>query len=130
VARIAIVDDDRDFLALVADILEQDGHEPLTYDHGDGIVAQLREVQPDLIVLDVRMEDTGSGWQVLHELRKDRATATIPLIVCSADRLQLAEREARLWGHGVAILPKPFDLDVFDALIDQLLTDSPAARSG
>ncbi|GAC1651156.1 MAG: hypothetical protein NVS4B8_25930 [Herpetosiphon sp.] len=75
--------------------------------------------QPDLILLDLHLPDM-SGENVLRRLRADPRTATIPVVVISADAN--ASRMATLIGLGArAYLTKPLDLVQFLATIDLML---------
>jgi two-component system, chemotaxis family, response regulator PixH len=42
----------------------------------------LGDYQPNLIILDVVMQGT-SGFEFCHQLKKDRETCSIPIIICS-----------------------------------------------
>lgn len=121
--RIALVDDDPSYLETMAEALEDQGYEALTYDwyHGYEPVEELRQKKLNLIVLDIRMGRVDSGWELLEQLQENQETKTIPLIVCSADAAQVRERAAWLADHGVAALMKPFDLNVLYELVARQL---------
>jgi DNA-binding response OmpR family regulator len=77
--RVLIVDDDRENLDLVADMLRAE-FQPLTAASGrEGIVAAVRE-QPDLILLDVNMPEM-DGFDVCKRLREQPGTRQIPIIM-------------------------------------------------
>src|SRR4051794_13943116 len=95
-ACIAIIDDDTAICAVVADVLENEGYEVVQWHRGAGALALLRQVQPALVLLDIRMETPEAGWLVLEGLRADPCLAQLPVIVCSADCWFLRERAARL----------------------------------
>jgi PAS domain S-box-containing protein len=70
-----------------------------------------REHQPDLILLDVHMPDL-SGSDVLELLRGDPTTASIPVVMLSADASH--EQVKKFSDAGVRdYLTKPLDLQVF-----------------
>jgi CheY-like chemotaxis protein len=50
-------------------------------------------------------------WAPIEELRADRATAGLPIVLCSAAIRSLDQRAAWLAERGVAVVPKPFELD-------------------
>ncbi len=78
-----------------------------------------REKRPDLILLDLHLPDL-HGEDVLRELRADRVTACIPVIVVSADATSAAVQ--RLLAAGAdAYLTKPLDLDDFLNAIERYL---------
>jgi CheY-like chemotaxis protein len=119
--RIAIVDDDVTFTDLLVEILGELGYQATPYYQSAGTFELLRCLQPDLILVDVRIEGLQSGWTLLELLRADEATRSIPLLVCSADLAQLQEREEWLREQGIAVLVKPFDLDELESVISRLL---------
>jgi CheY-like chemotaxis protein len=59
---------------------------------------------PDIIFLDLRMPDM-LGTEVLARLKRERATADIPVVIATSQVLDRAESE-RLSNHAVAILSK------------------------
>ena len=83
-----------------------------------------RQHLPDMILLDLHLPDV-RGDEVLRGLRRDPRTASIPVVVVSADATPRAI--ARLRADGAdAYLTKPLDVDDFLATIDRLL---PAAST-
>jgi CheY-like chemotaxis protein len=129
VARIAIVNDDTDFLSLMAELLRERGWEAIICREAEGAFHRVKETQPDLVVLDVRMSRPESGWMILELLTLDPETGRIPVIVCSAALDDLRSKEAWLNEHGIAILPKPFDIDdLYQAVDSALLGQTPRSR--
>jgi CheY-like chemotaxis protein len=41
-------------------------------------------IRPDLILLDISLEDNVDGWKVLHHIRSQESTRNIPVVVLSA----------------------------------------------
>ncbi len=80
---ILIADDDTDIRDLVAFKLEQAGHRVIAV--GDGLAALegARRERPDLCVLDLMMPGL-SGLDVTADLRRNPATASIPVIMLTA----------------------------------------------
>ena len=76
-----------------------------------------RELQPDLIVLDVMLPGT-SGLDVLSTLREDPATGRIPVVVITA--WTHAQQEV-LDAGAQRFVSKPFDPDALKAIVDELL---------
>lgn len=75
-----------------------------------------REHSPYLVVLDLHLPDM-SGEQVLQRLRDDPATASIPVVVASADATP--GQVARLMAAGAAAyVTKPLDVKQFIGLLD------------
>jgi DNA-binding response OmpR family regulator len=126
VARIAIVDDDADFLEYMADALSDMGYEVLT--SSDSLTAPtfLREKQPDVAILDVRIGTSEGGWEICSFLQRHPATHHIPIIICSAATDVLQERKEWLRDHEIAVLEKPFDIDVMYAVVQSALAHGRA----
>ena len=117
-SRIAVINDDVPFLALMEDLLQSiEGYEVLICKEGDRAYEFVKQRRPDLVILDIRMGGEEIGWTVLELLTLDPATRPIPLIVCSAAVQDLQAHEPLLQRYGVAVLPKPFDLE---ALLEQV----------
>jgi PAS domain S-box-containing protein len=76
---------------------------------------------PDLILLDVHIPDL-SGYEVLERLHADERTATIPVVMLSADASH--EQIQRFTEAGVRdYLTKPIDLKNFLAQLDEYLQE-------
>ena len=99
-------DDDRDILALVALRLERAGYRVAQASDGEQALALARELQPDVLVLDVMMPRM-TGTEVLTALRADAATKDLPVVLLSA-RAQDADVEHGLEAGADAYLAKPF----------------------
>ena len=120
-ATIAVVNNDTAFLELMGELLGGEGYRTLICKEGDKAYALVKERQPDLVVLDVRLDHPESGWTILELLRLDPATARIPVIVCSADGRFLREKAASLSDLDCDVLEKPFDLDMLLAKVGAAL---------
>lgn len=119
--RVAVVDDDTDYLHLMEDALGQLGWEVITCSDSVSAFSLLKDSLPDVVVLDIRMETPESGWDVLTFLRLHPMTLAIPVIVASADADAVRSREEWLRAHGVGILSKPFDLDDLQCSIENAI---------
>ena len=126
--RVVVVDDNRIFVDLVRDLLEDEGWETVALHRGDAAFATIKREQPDLVILDIRMEEPDTGWQVLALLVLDPATRHIPVLMSSSDWNQLYQKDAWLQAHGVGILPRPFDLADLTATLERVMTGSDARR--
>ncbi len=78
-----IVDDDPDLLFLIELILDMEGIEVRRARGGKEALEILRAgPRPTLVILDVQMPDI-DGWTVLREMRRDPATAEVPVLMCT-----------------------------------------------
>ena len=80
-----------------------------------------RQHRPDLVLLDVHVPDL-SGYEVLQRLHGDERTATIPVVMLSADAS--FEQIQRFTEAGVRdYLTKPLDLTSFLSQLDEYLNE-------
>jgi signal transduction histidine kinase/ActR/RegA family two-component response regulator len=86
------------------------------------------EHQPALILLDLHLPDI-SGDQVLQELRSNSMTASIPVVVVSADAT-LGQQQRLLSAGALAYLTKPYEVQELLRIIDEALTKSAGVREG
>src|SRR5262245_3478144 len=109
--RIALIDDDTLTIKMLEMLLSHAGYQTLCCYTGAEGVELVKKEQPNLVILDMQMEQRDSGLIALQALRLDPNTEIIPVIVCSADGLFLREKEQQLRAHNCEILEKPFILD-------------------
>jgi CheY-like chemotaxis protein len=106
--KILIIDDEEDIREVAALSLETvAGWTVITANSGAQGLARAIEHQPDAILLDVMMPSM-DGPTTFRELRKNPATASIPVLLLTA-KVQASDQR-RFADLGVqAILFKPFD---------------------
>jgi CheY-like chemotaxis protein len=68
-AKILMIDDDRDLVAVTKLVLEAHGHEFYSASNGELGLRRVRETHPDAIVLDVMMDRYTEGFYVSQKLR-------------------------------------------------------------
>jgi len=129
--KILVIEDDPDMVAALRMPLEANGYEMVTAPTGQEGLQKVKEVNPDLIILDVMMETTTAGFQVSLQLRNPApeseyaAYRHIPILMLTAIHTTTSLR----FGPDEAYLPvddfvdKPIDPDVLlekvRALIEQ-----------
>lgn len=103
--RIAIVDDHPHVRLLIRRILQAQGkYELYEAEEGKSALTMIRTEKPDLVILDLMMPEM-DGFSVLDALRNDPATASIPVIVVTAQELTTKEKQ-RLEGQIQALMQK------------------------
>jgi CheY-like chemotaxis protein len=118
--RIAVLDDDAPFGAVLRELLSDDGYDLLMLAQPARAYQAIRSFVPHVIVLDLHFGGS-SGLQVLDGIRSDPFLGDIPVIVCSVDTAMLARESALLDGYGYHVLVKPFELDALEGLLARLL---------
>ncbi len=132
-ALIAIIEDDDAVLGMITECLECDGYHTLPHRRGAGAYELVARERPDAIVLDIRLEHPRAGMAVLQRLRRDPATAAIPVLVCTADAPFVREYARTLAQRRCAVVAKPFDIaDLLDAVARLIAPppDDPASTLG
>ena len=88
--KILVVDDDPDLVEVIRLTLEPNGYQVFGAASGTEGLKQVKEVEPDLIILDVMMDYTTEGFQVSLRLRSSdpqseyAAYSKIPILMLTA----------------------------------------------
>ena len=69
-AKVLIIDDDPDVVEAIEIILQQAGYETVSAGNADEGMAAVERDHPDLLVLDVMMEQPDDGIRMAQELRR------------------------------------------------------------
>lgn len=81
--KILVVDDSPDNVLLVQTILEEEGYEVSTAEDGRSALAQIDELPPDLVLLDVMMPGM-DGYEVTRRIRANQKLPFIPILLITA----------------------------------------------
>ena len=81
--HILCVEDDQEMIDLIRLILERRGFNVQGAAGGMEGIKKVRELLPDLVLLDLMMPDM-DGWEVYQQMKADEATRGIPVIVVTA----------------------------------------------
>lgn len=81
--KVLVVDDEDDAVELIAYNLKTSGFDVIKASDGEEALRKARAVRPDVIVLDIMMPAV-DGLEVCKILRRDGATAHIPIIMVTA----------------------------------------------
>lgn len=126
--RILIVDDKAASRELLHTVLERQGYAVSEAANGKEALEKVRAEAPDLVLLDLQMP-IRNGYEVLDELRKDAAYATLPVIALTASAMQ-GDREKALAAGFTGYLAKPVALSHLREEIRRLLEPGHAANAG
>ncbi len=106
--KILVVEDDLDVAEMLNAYFRVQGYEVFTVNWGEDGVRACQTINPDLVVLDIRLPDI-DGYEVARRLRSDRHTQDVPIIFLTEKR----DHADRL--HGLELgaddyITKPFDV--------------------
>jgi two-component system, OmpR family, response regulator VicR len=80
---ILCIEDEPEMIDLIRLILERRGFNVQGAAGGTEGIKKVRELRPDLVLLDLMMPDL-DGWEVYQQMKADEATRSIPVIVVTA----------------------------------------------
>lgn len=104
---VLLVDDDSEFLSELQESLALSGYIPVPAANGREAVKAARRIRPDVILLDLKLGDE-NGFTVAAKIRKDPATARIPVIMMSGHFNGLNNWSLPTRSAGNMYLTKPF----------------------
>jgi signal transduction histidine kinase/CheY-like chemotaxis protein len=103
-AGLLLIDDDESVRYVLKKLLEHSKWKVEEASNGEDGLRLAREVQPRIIVLDLKMPGL-SGIETLIKLKNDPLTKTIPVIIITSQTLTKKERK-RLMTRAIAVIPK------------------------
>ena len=124
-ARVAVIEDDADIAFTVRVNLEREGYAVTTFTNGhEGLIA-VQQGGFDFLVLDLNLPDL-DGFTICRELRRNAATATLPILMLTA-RTSEGDRVLGLELGADDYLSKPFSVRELLARINAILRRSKGA---
>lgn len=83
IRRVIYIEDEQEMIDLVRLILTRKGYEVIGANGGREGLDLIRQIIPDLILLDLMMPEM-DGWEVYQQVKADETTRNIPVIVITA----------------------------------------------
>jgi CheY-like chemotaxis protein len=112
-ALILVADDEFLLATMLADILEDEGHEVVTASHGMDALVRIRARKPALVVTDFMMPIM-TGLELAQAIHADENLADLPVILVSGAQGSIARQHEDLF---LAILDKPYqNSDLLDII--------------
>ena len=103
---ILVMDDEPDYVDMVKQFLEEEGYHVLTAGDGDSGLKIVKNLRPDLVIMDVNMPHK-DGLQFYREISTAHGRAKLPVLVITArGELEPLFRELEVEGF----LTKPFKI--------------------
>ncbi len=118
-AKILIAEDERDIRDLIEFTLKYAGHEVFKAANGAEAVELAPGVQPDLIMMDVRMPKM-TGYEACRRLKEMDETRHIPVVFLSA-KGQDVEMQTGMEAGAVEYILKPFAPDELTRRVAEIL---------
>jgi len=115
---ILVVDDDLDLLKIMHARLTANGYAVVTAGGANEAYAKLKEIKPDLIMLDVMMPEI-SGYDVCHTLKIDSTYKNIPILLLTGRNQELDPRIGKMMG--IDYMQKPYKDGEVLAKVQELL---------
>lgn len=110
--KILVVDDEKDILVTLQDLLEMEGYEVACVYNAKSALVKFYEMKPDLIMTDMMMPGM-SGLELIHAIRNGPSQSNIPIILMSA-MVSFQNQAKEGWD---VFIKKPSDIDnILDAI--------------
>lgn len=117
--RILVVEDNRDNLTLINDVLSSLEYEVLSAKDGEEALQSARAEKPSLILMDLSLPRM-DGWTATQRLKSDPELAHIPVIALTAHAM-IGDRERALAAGCDDYVSKPINIRELISKLRQLL---------
>ncbi len=121
--RILVINDDESILELFQMLLQSEGYEVFSSVEAIENVADVETLEPDLVILDLKLGMQEEGWIMLQKLRMYPPTTDIPIIICTAALDIVRQQESTLQDKGIPIVYKPFSINELMKAVHSVLSD-------
>jgi two-component system phosphate regulon response regulator PhoB len=121
--HLLVVEDDRDLLAELKEVLEEEGYLVHTAGNGERALARLSAgLFPDAILLDLLMP-VMDGWELMRRLEERGDLRDVPLLVMSS---AVRDERSRV---GVRYIPKALGIEALLAQVADMIAGRPPAEA-
>ena len=125
-SSVLIIDDNKDIVWLVSDILSAD-YDILKAYNADEAFKILENQSPALIITDIMMPGQ-NGFDLTKQIRMNKYTCTVPIIVISARNTE--EDKVKGISNGAdAYLTKPFSSMILKSMVDRLVMNKQILKN-
>lgn len=115
--RVVLVEDELNIAEAIRFLLSNEGWRVETLANGASAADVIRKALPDLVILDVMLPGK-SGFEILHDLRRDLSPADLPVLMLTA-RGQARDREMAEKAGVNRFMTKPFsNTEMLEAVRD------------
>jgi CheY-like chemotaxis protein len=117
--KVLVADDKATSRELIRTVLEDEGFAISEASDGIEALRYAREIEPDLIILDLHMPGV-DGFGVVSELRREPKFADTPIMALTASAMQ-GDKERALAAGFSSYVSKPIPLQSLRAEVDRLI---------
>lgn len=122
--RILVVEDE-DNIAIALDyLMTREGYEQRRIATGAGAVDMIRDMRPDLVLLDVMLPEV-SGYEICQQVRLDPALSAVKILMMTARGSAMERRKGLAMGAD-GFISKPFELKALRAEVRRILEGGSA----
>ena len=126
--RILLVEDHEEIWDFLSRRLKRRGYDVVIATDGQEGVSKARSEHPDVILLDMNLP-VMDGWTAAGEIKRDPATAKVPIIALTAHAMS-GDRDKAIAAGCDDYHAKPVDFSRLLGQIEALTGGAPAAASG
>lgn len=117
--RILVVEDEDNIALALEFVMTREGYDHARIADGSSALARIRELHPDLVLLDVMLPGA-SGYEICQGVRLDPGLADVKILMMTA-RGSAIERRKGLEIGADGFISKPFELNELRAEVRRLL---------
>jgi CheY-like chemotaxis protein len=117
--RVLVIEDNRDNMTLIVDVLDSLDYEVLQASDGETGVTLARQTKPDLILMDLSLPKM-DGWTATRMLKAEAALRHIPIIALTAHAM-VGDRERAIEAGCDDYITKPINLQVLAAKLGEYI---------
>lgn len=114
---VLIIEDEKLIIVSTQMVLESAGFRVESATNGEEGISKVREICPDLVLLDIMMPGI-DGWETLTRLKRDPDTAEIPVVIFTARAHARGHQKSTELG-AVDYFRKPFEPDELIDLVEK-----------
>ncbi len=114
---VLIIEDEKLIIVSTQMVLEAAGFRVESATNGEDGIAKAKSLAPDLVLLDIMMPGI-DGWETLTRLKRDAATANVPVIIFTAREHARGHQKSAEMG-AADYFRKPFEPDELIELVEK-----------
>ncbi|MDD4600285.1 Sporulation initiation phosphotransferase F [bioreactor metagenome] len=123
-AKVLVIDDQPGIRRLLVEVLSEEGYTVFTASTGYEGVQQVKDTEPDLVLMDMKMPGM-DGIETLRELKRIGKADKV-IMMTAYGELELVNQAQQLGAY--AYITKPFDIITLCQLVSEQLSSTGVPR--